>query len=576
MIMKTKTTILTLLFALITNAQLILNDPFGVENFPPSGWTLQSVGSGEYTWRGFGDAINYSAVIREDKTINQNERLITPTLDLSSHSTAYLAFRPRLNKLSMVNLNLVDFYVKVSTDNGNTWDTLWDENQFDFGNLLDISRIINLDISNYTGAGMDQIKFMFQYTSIIHDFDESIAQLYFVYIDTCPRPVVTAQYPSILWTIPPSFNGTFEIEYGPVGFTQSTGTIVTGITTNNFSLPSNDCQNYDYFIRSNCGSSSSLWTPRYGTRLLSTVSATPNINSASISWFGSADNFILEYGPLNFVSGTGTTITNITGYEYELNNLMSCTDYTVRVKATCDVSNTWVTRNFLTGSENTINPATTNYLETFDSPNSLCEIGFTSTSNENIIENNTLKNVSGFPFVESRFITLEANTQYNLSVDARKESTLFDPNRLVVIRSRNYDIYKNLIFLEELTTEFENFNSTFTVPESGDYCVVIRYKDISEIPPGVVFFDNLSISNVLSNPEFIQSHVSFSPNPTSSKINFLEDVSFLEVFDVTGKRILEFDFVSKSFDFSGLESGMYIIKGKTINGSAFTDKLTKK
>lgn len=572
--MKIKITILALLFAFITNAQVLLNENFGGENFPPTGWTLESVGAWDTTWFNVPNS-DIGAAVYWDNTINQDERLISPSLNLTTYSTAYLAFQPRMFYLPMIEDDLGDFFVKISTDNGVNWITLWDDSQFDF-NSPGNTQTINLDISNYTGANMEQVKIMFQFTSIVNDLDYLFyVQFYSVYLDSCPRPAILSQSPAITWSLPSTFEGTVDIEYGPVGFEQFSGTTVSGITGNSFTLPNMNCQDYQYFIRGNCGGTSSVWSNRTSRRLINSVFASTQLSetTAEISWTGFGDNFILEYGPLGFTSGSGTIITNITEASYQLTNLSPCTGYTVRVKASCDESSNWVSRDFTSSSENMVNLVALPFTETFDSPNTLCEIGYSSGITGNVIENDALKVVS-FMGVYSRKMALVAGNQYSISIDARKNSTAFNTTGTILIENRNnFTISENIFNIDSPTTEFNNFTTTFTAPESGTY--QIFFSSNSNTPEDAMFYDNLTVTTVLSNQEFYESNISFSPNPTASHITFLQEVSNLEVFDISGKKVKTFQSLSTSFNLSDLTKGIYFLKGKTTEGVNFTEKLIK-
>jgi hypothetical protein len=577
--MKIKFTFLALVFAYTANSQVLLNESFGGASFPPEGWSLQSVGAGDYTWYDVPNTPAFGAIITEDNTINQNERLITPTLDLSSQTSVFLAFQTRMYQQGMITDNRCHFFVKISTDNGINWTTLWDETQFNFNNFFVNTQTITLDISNYTGVGMNQIKVMFQYTSIIHNSipDNSLVQLYNVNIATCPRPVYVTQDSAITWSMPSNFNGTVDIEYGPVDFTQSSGTMVTGITGTTYTLPNMNCQSYDYFIRGNCGSSTSAWTNRISRRLLSSVSANSadiNPTTALINWTVWANNFVLEYGPTNFLTGTGTTVTDLTGNSQLLSNLTPCTGYTVRVKASCDTSNTWAVYNFTTKSENMINPIVVpSFTETFDNTSTLCSIGYTTSNVSNTIENNTLKVVFN-QNVTSRKITLTAGNQCNISIDARINLSL--PNTIGVIqllKENDNSFSQNLFTITNTTQNFSNFSTSFTPTVSGNY--FIRFRFASNSANNTMFYDNLMVSQVLSNIEFNNLKTTFSPNPTTSQITFSQEITNLEIFDIAGKKVKTFESTNITFDVSALEEGIYLLKGKTNDGIIINEKLIK-
>lgn len=71
------------------------------------------------------------------------------------------------------------------------------------------------------------------------------------------------------------------------------------------------------------------------------------------------------------------------------------------------------------------------------------------------------------------------------------------------------------------------------------------------------------------------SKISFSPNPTTSNISFTQEIENLEIFDLTGKKVKSFGNTNTVFDVADLEKGIYLLKGKTIEGSEFNEKLIK-
>lgn len=79
----------------------------------------------------------------------------------------------------------------------------------------------------------------------------------------------------------------------------------------------------------------------------------------------------------------------------------------------------------------------------------------------------------------------------------------------------------------------------------------------------------------LSNQSHAIQKPTFSPNPTNSQITFSQEIFNLEVFDITGKKVKSFQNTNTSFDVAGLEKGIYFLKGKTVEGNEFNEKLIK-
>ena len=156
-------------------------------------------------------------------------------------------------------------------------------------------------------------------------------------------------------------NGTateWEIEYGSIGFTQGTGSIITdndgilGETLTN--LTSNEV--YDVYVRSICGAGDeSTWVGPVTFATLISPCVDPssivvsNItdSGADVSWTenGIATVWEIEYGLTGFAQGSGTVVADNDGTLGEtLSGLVSETTYDVYVRAICSATNmsAWV------------------------------------------------------------------------------------------------------------------------------------------------------------------------------------------------------------------------------------------
>ena len=165
---------------------------------------------------------------------------------------------------------------------------------------------------------------------------------------------VTANTATIGWQAgAPVLPGiTFEVEYGPQGFTPGTGTVLSGLTTptaalNNLLAGTRYC----FYVRQACGGVAGgnsayagpecFTTPNIAPCASPTALATSNVTTtaATVSWQagapGAGVTYTLEYGPLGFTPGTGTLVTGLTGLTTQLTNLMAGRDYCVYVRQTC-------------------------------------------------------------------------------------------------------------------------------------------------------------------------------------------------------------------------------------------------
>ena len=98
------------------------------------------------------------------------------------------------------------------------------------------------------------------------------------------------------------------------------------------------------------------------------------------------------------------------------------------------------------------------------------------------------------------------------------------------------------------------------------------------IPPGQFrIFGNQP--STLSSEEFgFSNSIALYPNPTNNSFSINTDVSNLVIYDLTGKKIKEFngEFTSgHSFDISNLTKSMYLVQIKNNSGAIKTTKLIK-
>jgi len=246
--------------------------PFS-ENFAgsttPNGWD----NSGTELWM-FSTGAGYGASAAGDHTpgggtnyawidgtlgIQQNA-LVTPYIDVSGLTTPALEF----------------YFFSNNTDNPGDDNTLtvdfWDGAAWN--NLLTYAgddphwQLGFYDLSGYNITGNIKVRFIVTgtanttyYNDILVD-DVSVDEM-----PSCPPPTflnetnITVTSADLGWTE----NGTsttWNIEYGPAGFTQGNGTTITGVTTNPYTLSGLTASTaYDWYVQADCGGGSqSTWT----------------------------------------------------------------------------------------------------------------------------------------------------------------------------------------------------------------------------------------------------------------------------------------------------------------------------
>jgi|GEM_PF-1260498 len=229
-----------------------LNESFE-GTFPPDEWTVINNDGGSYTWEVYATTSAYdgSYVARKHYESPSDDWLITPKLipteghnNLSfwykSYSSSYLEdFNV---KLSTTETNVADFTVNLGSITGapNAW------TEFTF------------DLSAYNGTeifiAVQCVSFYEYYLYV--DYFTGVE----LYVPAYPKPTdltttnITKTTADLGWTEAGTAT-TWEIEWGATGFTQGTGTTITGITSNPYTLnpPLIAGTTYDWYVRSDCG-----------------------------------------------------------------------------------------------------------------------------------------------------------------------------------------------------------------------------------------------------------------------------------------------------------------------------------
>ena len=146
----------------------------------------------------------------------------------------------------------------------------------------------------------------------------------------------------------------WDVEWGTTGFVQGAGTMVTGTSTNPHNLTSLTAStSYEFYVRADCGGSTSTWTGPYS---FTTTIACPaplgltanNITatSANLAWTDSAGVSLwdIEWDIAGFTQGAGTMIPGTSTNPHNLTGLTASTSYEFYVRADCSGSGTsiWV------------------------------------------------------------------------------------------------------------------------------------------------------------------------------------------------------------------------------------------
>jgi len=246
-------------------------------NMPPTCWeeatgllttnsSLSYINS-QWTSDGFGNVgFNGSAKIYIAFT-GRDEWLISPTIDLGTGATPYqvefdIAMTDAFNANPVIGGTMGPddkFVLLISTDNGTTWSDTNILRQWDTTDIASNTGeyySFNLTAAGYTG----EVRLAFYGESTITNTrtEVFIDNFAVVQVPTCPRPTRLRQDTNntttsvdAMWTNGAS-DVSWEIEYGPIGFTPGFGTVgfsPTNPTTITGLTPST-C--YDVYLRSIC------------------------------------------------------------------------------------------------------------------------------------------------------------------------------------------------------------------------------------------------------------------------------------------------------------------------------------
>ncbi|NSW46129.1 MAG: fibronectin type III domain-containing protein [Bacteroidales bacterium] len=255
-------------------------EDFSGSTFPPNCWmraqgqlatttNFTSTTTSAWIADGFGNNGTTGAARVNIYSTNKYEWLITPNIDLGNGTNHYkLEFDLALTAYSSTNpagTSGTDdkFAVVISTDGGTTWTTTNILRQWDnqgsanvYNNISTTGEHVIINLSAYTG--IVRIGFYGESTVSNADNDLFIDNVTIKQLTTCPDPInltvsnITGTTAQLAWT-PGGSETSWNIEYGPAGFTQGTGTVINGVT-NPYTLTGlNPGTAYTFYVQADCG-----------------------------------------------------------------------------------------------------------------------------------------------------------------------------------------------------------------------------------------------------------------------------------------------------------------------------------
>src|SRR5690554_6563902 len=197
----------------------------------------------------------------------------------------------------------------------------------------------------------------------------------------CPTPTNLTATPTSLTEVTLSWTGggdSFEVEWGPAGFTLGNGSSITGLTTNSTNVTTVIDTPYEFYVRQDCGIEGiSLWA---GPFSFQTGYCTPTSNCASGARI---TNFVTTGALDDIANSTGSTTCGITSTGYSNYSNISATavegtviSFTVGVGNFAAYVKLWVDWNNngvfeadeLMSESTTTTPSNTNYNGSFTVP----------------------------------------------------------------------------------------------------------------------------------------------------------------------------------------------------------------
>ncbi len=251
-----------LAFSWQVNAQYFTEDFENGGNFP-TGWTLSpgtgddwAIDQGDEHGPGSAQSGTYCAFFNDyDYSSGTVAEMITPVFDLSA------ATAPELRFWYYDGGGSDTVEVLVSTD-GTTFTSVYTT-----ADTVTPWTEIVVDLSSY--AGEATVTISWKGTSIFGLSNPHVDNITVAEPPACPAPSglaasnISNDSADLSWTENGSAT-TWNIEYGPTGFTQGSGTVVA-VTTNPYTLTGlTSNTSYDFYVQSDCGSGSvSVWSGPY-------------------------------------------------------------------------------------------------------------------------------------------------------------------------------------------------------------------------------------------------------------------------------------------------------------------------
>ena len=256
---KTITILLLVLFAISWQTRAQFNESFEGATFPPANWTVINDGDAN-TWESGSVAHTGSSAAKIHYSSDAHDDwLITPAITVVAGSTDRISFWAKNYSASWID----EFNVMLSTTGTAKTDftVTLDSNV----GPLDTYTLYEYNLSAYVGQTV-YVAIQAISTNQLNLYVDDVVN---DALPTCPPPYdltasnVRSTHADLSWTAGGSETA-WNIEYGPAGFTQGSGTTVA-VSSNPFSLTGLTSGTiYDYYVQADCGGGdASTWAGPY-------------------------------------------------------------------------------------------------------------------------------------------------------------------------------------------------------------------------------------------------------------------------------------------------------------------------
>jgi len=277
--------------------------------------------------------------------------LITPELDLGTTTDYRLKFF-----LKGSSSDGTDLKVQIATSNSSASNFTIDLAFYEASvNMPTSWTEVTIDLSAYENSQFIAFRMIDDDGYSLYIDDVTVEEIPACPIPTADSTTAVTPYAAKMWWTENGTASKWDIIWDTAGFDHlTTGNLVSGIVNEDTTLnppfvPETD---YEWYVRSDCGSETSTWD---GPKSFTTLATCPaptgqtyynlTANTVELGWTenGGATTWIIEWGPDGFTRGTGTTV-QITNNPHELTGLSAITDYDWYVRSYCAAgdSSVWV------------------------------------------------------------------------------------------------------------------------------------------------------------------------------------------------------------------------------------------